>query len=193
MQSFGGNRVFVSSEKAREIKDGFRQKIQRVIKSLGIIFLILLFIAIGAGIYIFFHYPIGLPRDRIVRQEYLPFKSDDTPLSQAELIEEDTAYIYLSGFSDSIYFQNVLEHIEQYKNDGIKNYIIDVRKNAGGEYELVQALLEAVGVKAPEYDRIIRFSPFAQQQKGYFRTRGTLRIKGSRDSYKGMQCSCMCW
>ena len=343
---------------------GLGKKMLRVIKSLGVILLILLFIAIGAGTYIFFHYPIGLPRDRIVRQEYLPFKSDDTPLSQAEvsediqsliehteqvhpiflgevsqrytdakerllalsdesmtvkelkyhafqylaalvdghsfvywntpkaldidwayqdgqlclldedgqltdkviveiaglgidtilgeirktfpaendaaiqqnvekyagnqlflesigaktsstipvtyeaqgerktlnlgfyfvkedstssfaeLIEEDTAYIYISGFSDSIYFQNVLEHIEQYKNDGIKNYIIDVRKNAGGEYELVQALLEAVGVKAPEYDRIIRFSPFAQQQKGYFRTQGTLRIKGNRNSYK---------
>lgn len=71
------------------------------------------------------------------------------------------------GFSDSV------KELQNAIKNGCTKVIIDVRNNGGGNSNTCTELLEAMGMKAPDYSMMIRFSKEAKKQVGYLRSSGT--------------------
>lgn len=67
---------------------------------------------------------------------------------------------------------------------GQTKVIIDVRGNPGGSSNACTRLLNAMGMAAPQYDVLVRFSPLAQQGRGYFRQSGEFCFTGSDAAVK---------
>lgn len=65
-----------------------------------------------------------------------------------------------------------------------RKVIIDVRGNGGGNSNACTRLLNAMGMQAPQYDMLVRYSPLAHQQRGYLRTEGQYRFRGSNTPVK---------
>lgn len=65
-----------------------------------------------------------------------------------------------------------------------RKVIIDVRENGGGNSNACTRLLSAMGMDAPQYDMLVRYSPLARQQRGYLRTDGQFRFRGSNAPVK---------
>ena len=65
-----------------------------------------------------------------------------------------------------------------------RKVIIDVRGNGGGNSNACTRLLSAMGMDAPQYDMLVRYSPLARQQRGYLRTNGQFRFRGSNAPVK---------
>ena len=65
--------------------------------------------------------------------------------------------------------------------EGCGKVIIDVRGNGGGNSLACTRLLEAMGMKEPQYDGVIRYSKAAKEQRGYLRSSGMYRWNGKSD------------
>ena len=65
--------------------------------------------------------------------------------------------------------------------EGCNKVIIDVRGNGGGNSLACTRLLEAMGMKAPQYDMVIRYSKAAKEQRGYLRSSGMYRWNAKSD------------
>lgn len=65
--------------------------------------------------------------------------------------------------------------------EGCNKVIIDVRENGGGNSQACTRLLEAMGMEAPQYDMVIRYSKEAKEQRGYLRSSGTYRWNAKSD------------
>ena len=65
-----------------------------------------------------------------------------------------------------------------------RKVIIDVRGNGGGNSNACTRLLSAMGMGAPQYDMLVRYSPLARQQRGYLRTDGQFHFRGSNAPVK---------
>lgn len=69
----------------------------------------------------------------------------------------------------------VTAQLERAVAEGTDKVIIDVRDNRGGDSSTCEALLNAMGMRAPGYGGCIRFSPLADGQRGYGRDSGYVR------------------
>lgn len=65
--------------------------------------------------------------------------------------------------------------------EGCDKVIIDVRENGGGNSQACTRLLEAMGMEAPQYDMVIRYSKEAKEQRGYLRSGGMYRWNAKSD------------
>ena len=63
-------------------------------------------------------------------------------------------------------------------DEGCTKVIIDARENGGGSSKACERLLVAMGMKAPQYDMVIRYSKEAKEQRGYLRSDGMYRWNG---------------
>lgn len=102
----------------------------------------------------------------------------------SKVIHENIAYIRLGTCDVNSALKTVIEDIEKYKNEGIKDYIIDVIDNPGGTSESCSMLLEALNMKGGTYGGITRFSPLAQEQLGYLRKSGYMEYKSNNNAVK---------
>lgn len=117
---------------------------------------------------------------------YNPTTSDGE-ISQAEAAQPANGWhmegdIFVVDFVECVFddnFEKIAEKLENAVQNGCSKVIIDARGNGGGNSGTCTRLLTALGMKAPEYDMIIRYSPEAKQQRGYLRSRGLYRSKGS--------------
>lgn len=66
-------------------------------------------------------------------------------------------------------------------DEGCNKVIIDVRENGGGDSKACERLLEAMDMKAPQYDMVIRYSEDAKEQRGYLRSNGMYRWNAKSD------------
>lgn len=70
-------------------------------------------------------------------------------------------------------FIDTVDELKKAVKKGCNKIIIDVRNNGGGDSNTCTELLEAMGMKAPKYGMIIRYSKEAKRQFGYIRSSGT--------------------
>lgn len=99
-------------------------------------------------------------------------------------IDESTAYVRLGTCEVNGSLESVVENIKKYKNEGTKNFIIDVIDNSGGDSNACNMLLQALDMKPGSYGGIIRFSPLAQEQGGYLRQSGSIKYQSSNEVSK---------
>ena len=102
----------------------------------------------------------------------------------SKVIDESIAYIRLGTCEINSKLETVLGDIEKYKNDGIKDYIIDVIDNQGGISEAPSMLLKALNMESGSYGSVIRFSPLAQEQLGYLRKNGYVKYESNNKAVK---------
>ena len=70
-------------------------------------------------------------------------------------------------------FRDMVSELKKAVKNGCSKVIIDVRNNGGGNSDTCTELLEAMGMKVPEYGMMIRYSEEAKKQVGYLRAKGT--------------------
>ncbi|MDV4152085.1 S41 family peptidase [Clostridium sp. AL.422] len=99
-------------------------------------------------------------------------------------IDEETGYIRLGICEINSYLEAVLIDIGEYRNQGINNFIIDVTDNPGGNSTACSMILEALDIEAGHYGSVIRFSPLAQEQRGYLRKSGNISYKSNNKVVK---------
>lgn len=84
--------------------------------------------------------------------------------------------------SDDDNLRSIARELKQAVDGGCTKVIIDVRGNGGGSSNACERLLNAMGMKAPSYGMLVRYSQMAQAQKGYLRSSGTCLMKSSPDA-----------
>lgn len=102
----------------------------------------------------------------------------------SKVIDENIAYIRLGTCDVNLSLETVVMEIEEYKKNNIKDYIIDVIDNPGGNSQACTMLLEALGMKPGSYGGVIRFSPLAQEQRGYLRKSGSITYSNNNEVVK---------
>lgn len=100
----------------------------------------------------------------------------------SEIIDDNTLYIKLGICELNSSLDKVIEDINNYLNDGIVNFIIDVADNPGGNSQACTKILEALKITPGSYGSVIRFSQLAQEQRGYIRKNGSVKFKSNNDS-----------
>ncbi|MBR4067147.1 MAG: hypothetical protein IKK08_00810 [Clostridia bacterium] len=78
--------------------------------------------------------------------------------------------------------KSIARELKQAVERGCTKVIIDARGNGGGNSNACERLLEAMGMKAPSYGMLLRYSPAAKVQKGYLRSSGSMTIKPNPDA-----------
>ena len=121
--------------------------------------------------------------------DVIPFLPPDTSgnasLSASINTWQMTDDIFQINFVECIDVENlksIADELEKALQQGCKKVIIDARGNGGGNSNACERLLKAMGMTAPEYDIVIRYSPEAKEQAGYLRSNGIYRHEGSETS-----------
>lgn len=99
----------------------------------------------------------------------------------SKIIDDNTAYIKLGICELNSSLDKVISNINNYLNDGIANFIIDVEDNPGGNSLACTKILEALKITPGSYGSVIRFSELAQEQRGYIRKSGSVKFKSNND------------
>lgn len=71
----------------------------------------------------------------------------------------------------------IARELKQAVEQGCTKVIIDARGNGGGSSNACERLLNAMGMKAPSYGMLVRYSQEAKKQVGYLRSSGTCLMK----------------
>lgn len=71
----------------------------------------------------------------------------------------------------------IARELQQAVDHGCTKVIIDARGNGGGSSNACERLLNAMGMKAPGYGMLVRYSQAAKEQCGYLRTSGSILMK----------------
>ncbi len=71
----------------------------------------------------------------------------------------------------------IARELKQAVEQGCTKVIIDARGNGGGSSNACERLLNAMGMKAPSYGMLVRYSQEAKEQVGYLRSSGTCLMK----------------
>jgi len=71
----------------------------------------------------------------------------------------------------------IARELKQAVANGCTKVIIDARGNGGGSSRACERLLNAMGMKAPSYGMLVRYSQEAKEQVGYLRSSGTCRME----------------
>lgn len=82
---------------------------------------------------------------------------------------------------DNDELKTIASELSKKIKEGCNKVIIDVRENGGGNSQACTRLLKAMGMKAPEYDMVIRYSKAAKEQRGYLRDNGMYRWNAKSD------------
>ena len=94
-------------------------------------------------------------------------------------IGNDTVYVKLGICEVNRTLTWVAEDLKQAVIGGVKNVIIDVRDNPGGDSRACSMLLDSLKIKPGSFGSVIRFSPLAQERYGYLRKDGYVTINRS--------------
>ncbi len=79
--------------------------------------------------------------------------------------------------ADDANLKAIARELKQAVHNGCTKVIIDARGNGGGSSNACERLLNAMGMKAPSYGALVRFSPAAKEQLGYLRSAGSVTMK----------------
>lgn len=112
------------------------------------------------------------------------YKKLDYSIYSEKIDNNNTAYIRLGICEVNPDLEKVVEDIGNYLNEGITNFIIDVSDNPGGNSMACSMILETLKIKPGSYGAVVRFSPLAQEQRGYLRRKGHITHKGSMEAEK---------
>ncbi|QAA32500.1 S41 family peptidase [Clostridium manihotivorum] len=97
-------------------------------------------------------------------------------------IDQSTVYVKLGTCVINGDLGKVIEELELELKEGIKNVIIDVTDNPGGNSEACSKLLEAINVKPGSFGSIRRFSELAQKKYGFSKKSGYDSHDSSNDA-----------
>ena len=90
-------------------------------------------------------------------------------------MEDDVFVVRFVSCDDDENLKYIANELKKAVDGGLTKVIIDARGNGGGSSNACERLLEAMGMKAPGYGTLIRYSPAAREQKGYLRSSGTFQ------------------
>lgn len=90
-------------------------------------------------------------------------------------MEGDIFVVRFVSCDDDENLKSIANELKKAVEGGCTKVIIDARGNGGGSSNACERLLEAMGMKAPNYGTLVRYSPAAKTQKGYLRSSGTFR------------------
>lgn len=102
----------------------------------------------------------------------------------SEILDGNIAYIRLGTCEVNSELETVIKEIENYKKMEIEDYIINVIDNQGGNSEACELILQALNIEPGSYGGVIRFSPLAQEQRGYLRKNGNITYKSNNEVKK---------
>lgn len=114
------------------------------------------------------------------------FKEGEKSLPKGQERETNTfnmdGDVFVINFVECVDDDNLKSIAKELKSavkNGCGKVLIDVRGNGGGNSNACERLLKAMGMKAPGYDMVVRFSKEASKQAGYLRSNGSFKWKGS--------------
>lgn len=96
-------------------------------------------------------------------------------------MDGDIFVVNFNTCSDDEELRGIASELSKKVEEGCKKVIIDVRENGGGNSDACVRLLEAMDMKAPQYDMVIRYSEDAKEQRGYLRSNGMYRWNAKSD------------
>jgi len=111
----------------------------------------------------------------LLRQDY------SASASAAFETENGIAVFDLNSCTNDGAFRAALRKLKSALGDGVTKVIIDVRDNPGGDSSVCATLLETLGMSVPSYGMLVRFSPLADEQRGYGQESGTYVSEPSLD------------
>ena len=79
--------------------------------------------------------------------------------------------------ADDDNLKSIARELKTAVDQGCTKVIIDARGNGGGSSNACERLLNAMGMKAPAYGMLVRYSPAAKEQRGYLRSAGSITMK----------------
>ncbi len=97
-------------------------------------------------------------------------------------MDGDIFVVDFNTCSDDEQLRGIALQLSKKVKEGCTKVIIDVRGNGGGSSNACERLLEAMDMKAPQYDMVIRYSEDAKEQRGYIRSKGMYRWNAKSDS-----------
>ncbi len=99
-------------------------------------------------------------------------------------MDGDVLVVDFNMCNDDDEMKAIASELKAAVDGGCTKVIIDVRNNPGGSSNACTRLLNAMGMGAPQYDMLVRFSPLARQGRGYLRQSGEYRFSGSNGAVK---------
>lgn len=103
--------------------------------------------------------------------------SSDEPWGNKARWDGDVFVVEFVECVDDDNLKAIAQELKQAVANGCTKVIIDARGNGGGSSNACERLLNAMGMKAPSYGMLVRYSPEAKEQVGYLRSSGTCLIK----------------
>ncbi len=82
-------------------------------------------------------------------------------------MDEDVFVINFVECVDDDNLKSIAKELESAVKNGCGKVLMDVRGNGGGNSNACKRLLTAMGMEAPEYDMLVRFSKEAKEQAGH--------------------------
>lgn len=89
-----------------------------------------------------------------------------------EKIDKNTIYVKLGICEENEQLDKVVKELEKAMKDNVKNVIIDVRDNPGGNSRACSKLLDAINITPGNFGATTRFSKLAQETYGYAKSKG---------------------
>ena len=108
-------------------------------------------------------------------------QSDDTTKKDLNtcFINDNIFVVDFNSCIDDEELHAIAEKLKKAIANGTSKVIIDVRGNGGGNSAACERLINAMDMKVPEYDIVIRFSEEAAKQNGSLRKTGSIKMNGS--------------
>ena len=117
--------------------------------------------------------------------------SSDEPWGNNARWDGDVFVVEFVECVDDDNLKSIARDLKQAVEQGCTKVIIDARGNGGGSSNACERLLNAMGMKAPSYGMLVRYSPEAKQQVGYLRASGTCLIKPNPAARQNEQVNLM--
>ena len=96
-------------------------------------------------------------------------------------MDGDIFVVDFNTCSDDEQLREIASELSKKVEEGCTKIIIDMRGNGGGSSNACERLLEAMDMRAPQYDMVIRYSEDAKEQRGYIRSKGMYRWNAKSD------------
>lgn len=114
---------------------------------------------------------------------YVPVDEEySLPEENHWFMEDDVFVVRFVECVDDDNLKSIADALKKAVNNGCTKVIIDARGNGGGSSNACERLLNAMGMKAPSYGMLVRYSPEAKEQRGYLRSSGSITIKPSQNA-----------
>lgn len=114
-------------------------------------------------------------------------KNDSENVSReisSKKINDKTIYVKLGICEVNEDLNKVVADLKEGISNNVKNVIVDVRNNPGGDSQACDMILDALKIKPGHFGAIIRFSPLAQERYGYLRKSGYITHDRSNEVVK---------